>query len=486
MMEFDVDTMLYMVVGAIFLLVFVFSGSDIPLVGRYLGTIFYYFRTIPGIIVLGAAISVLSMLFDSLIDVVKEVVAALLVAVSTYGIVVAFEIDPATMSGAASAIGLGGNLVGFALTAIVVMFVYGIFAGIYKSSGGDIGQLMGAALVVAVIVYFMLGPWSHVVKRYIGFVKEPMIGLIEMGAAQADEMKLLFLDPWTWVQRQQMKNAASDDINPPVGVEITAIDNAIGNTLVHGQEAMFVVNIKNKGEHIARNVVVGYECERCKTKRVEINKGDLYPLEEDYAELYLVPVPDAPEGATQSSIDVKYFVSYTYSTDTMLQVSIMRKEDADERGYSQVLSNVDNSPAVLSLNVGRQPKIAGREYGLMIAFLKQKIGGVLDLSPSTAEVLIPKKLTTTAPSCSGKISSSVSSRSIDGEDYWVVSLNPGGVRVTKSGIAYVVCKLVAPVPEPTYSISGAITAHFRNYRFTATKRASYAVDLVGGEIVTGS
>lgn len=171
------------------------------------------------------------------------------------------------------------------------------------------------------------------------------------------------------------------------------------------------VEIQNQGDMKARDVYVAAECvKRCKAIGEEDEFiEDLMPHAGDYVHLG----PYLPDGEERQYAKLKIKAAYLYSTNSSLLTEVVSEEEMERQFLegNEVFRGVaalgKPSPAMLSLNVGKQPLRAGTEAGVLVSVLNTRNNGQVVLDESTEIRLhIPSDLRSGPMDCSSNLESS--------------------------------------------------------------------------------
>ncbi|MBI2232417.1 MAG: transglycosylase SLT domain-containing protein [Candidatus Aenigmarchaeota archaeon] len=276
----------------------------------------------------------------------------------------------------------------YMLFAFLFIF-FGIFQ-FYQTGGFPI--VLKMSVIVLIFGWVALGPYKAMYEGAINQVRTPVLVAWRAGTNAVSDISLLVTNPTAWYAKQQTTNVRPErPMAIPRALEITSI-NLLPQAVPQGAEfAMFLV-VKNDGDLPARNIKIADEndienvkcnsyCEFTDGKKAQITSLDkrngeayLMPGEAGRIEIRGLRAKYEKDRQAESRLGVVYInLSYEYSTNSSLLVSVMSKNEFQRRFaekedvFRQVVAVGKVSPAQLSLNVGPQPLESGKRALLLVS-----------------------------------------------------------------------------------------------------------------------
>jgi len=245
------------------------------------------------------------------------------------------------------------------------------------------------AVFVTIFGWVALGPYSAYYNQVIDQAKAPVEIAYRAVERAITDVWLLATNPTEWYARQQVVNVRPErPLDYPKGIEIISLD-ALPPSVAARQEFAVAAVIKNDGYIAAGDVRIDIGCNQwCETTAISVRPHDanrsrgtsfyIKPtMERGEAELVTISklVSKTREGreAEAQFARVSINVSYSYSTNSSLQVSVIDENELNRRFresdtvFKQVLAVGKLSPAQLSLNVGPQPLKSGTNAILLVS-----------------------------------------------------------------------------------------------------------------------
>jgi len=330
--------------------------------------------------------------------------------------------------------------------------------------------------------------------KYITGMKQPM-KIAWLAVKQGwHNIWLMMTDPTAWYAQQQQKNVHPEKaISYPKGVEITSIDLMPPYVPSDGSMPFRVyVQIQNQGDMKARDVYVSAECvKRCKaTGEESMLVEDLMPYEGRVIKLG----PYVPEGSKGQYAKLKIKASYLYSTNSSLLTEVMGEEEMQRRFvegeevFRGVAALGKPSPAMLSLNVGKQPLRAGTEAGVLVSVLNTRNNGQVVLDENTEIRLhIPSDLRSGPIDCSSNIGKSpIECKQGDNSDTQICHIKkkyaPQIVKPMQANTIFSFYCSFDVTTDVEKTKSRLITAELINYRYEAIEEKTIMITLPLGVI----
>ena len=306
-------------------------------------------------------------------------------------------------------VGMGGAVLRTSLGlgtgggAVFFIIYLGFMLLIYSSSG--FGGIVSVSILIAVIGYIFAGPYGGITRHYVSQIKEPIGIGISAVREGISNVWLMMTNPTEWYNIQQQRNVHPEKaISYPKGVEIISAKPTTPS--VPRDQTIPVriyTQIKNEGDMTARNLTVKASCEQycqvdpsVKEPQTEKTYEKFIP---GYADIALlgpfVPSDDARE---RHFMKLKIYAEYRYSTNTSLDIRVVDRNELErmfqENNYFKTTVSIGKpSPAMLSLNVGPQPLIAGSKMGLLVSVLNTRNNGEIYLDENTVfRIKIPSEL----------------------------------------------------------------------------------------------
>ncbi|MCD6557628.1 MAG: hypothetical protein J7K31_01185, partial [Candidatus Aenigmarchaeota archaeon] len=373
-------------------------------------------------------------------------------------------------------------------TLICILFYFLI----YNSNG--LSGVISINLVVYLVGYIFIGPYGGYMHKYITGMKQPM-KIAWLAVKQGwHNIWLMMTDPTAWYAQQQQKNVHPEKaISYPKGVEITSIDLMPPSVPSDGSIPFRVyVQIQNQGDMKARDVYVSAECvKRCKaTGEENMLVEDLMPYEGRVIKLG----PYVPEGSERQYAKLKIKAAYLYSTNSSLLTEVMGEEEMQRRFvegeevFRGVAALGKPSPAMLSLNVGKQPLRAGTEAGVLVSVLNTRNNGQVVLDENTEIRLhIPSDLRSGPIDCSSNIGKSpIECKQGDNPDTQICHIKkkyaPQIVKPMQANTIFSFYCSFDVTTDVEKTKSRLITAELINYRYEAIEEKTIMITLPLGVI----
>lgn len=227
----------------------------------------------------------------------------------------------------------------------------------------------------------------------------------------------------------------------------------------------------------------------CRTRDPEQLKQNYYAaissMERDEAEVITIPGFTANtftgREAELRNAKINVNISYTYSTSSQLEVSVIDTEELQRRFregdtvFKPVVATAKTSPAKLSLNVGPQPLKAGEEAFLLISVSNDRDDSRIILPDETLiEIIMPDSIGQDLV-CDGQKAEFVQK---EGQDVWrlryevIPSRGESRVEIKPydfNSIYAFICTFTAKNDdEINIEQSGIVTAELRSYVFVHT------------------
>ncbi|MBI2172849.1 MAG: rhomboid family intramembrane serine protease [Candidatus Aenigmarchaeota archaeon] len=304
-----------------------------------------------------------------------------------------------------------GAIIGY--TAVLLMLAFGFqtfvstgwfwgiwiffsLVGIFQfyHSGGFRIVLQGGVIIL-LFAYIALGPYSGYYHQAIDQVRGPVVVAYDAVEKTISDVYLLATNPTEWYARQQVQNVRPE--RSTVGaraLEITLFD-ALPASVPAGQQ--FAVTTVLKHEGVLDNVTdmkVAFSCNQwCLIDGVTATDSDVGKTSKGKFTINNAAggrsillkgesIVASFSGFISKSVTnreneyrlakVTMNVSYRYSTTSSLFVEAINSEELNKRtnegkNFRNVVATGKNGPAQLSLNVGPQPLIAGKNALLLVS-----------------------------------------------------------------------------------------------------------------------
>lgn len=268
----------------------------------------------------------------------------------------------------------------------------GIFQ--FYHSGGFRIVLQGGVIIL-LFAYIAMGPYSGYYQQVIDQVRGPVVVAYDAVEKTVGDVYLLATNPTEWYARQQVQNVRPEKSTVAArGLEITLFD-ALPASVPAGQQ--FAVTAVLKHEGVLDNVTdmkVAFSCNQwCLIDGVtatdkgvsRTSKGAFMINNAVNGQSILLKgesMVASFSGFISKSVTnreneyrlakVTMNVSYKYSTTSSLFVEVVNSEELNKRtnegkNFRNVVAIGKNGPAQLSLNVGPQPLIAGKNALLLVS-----------------------------------------------------------------------------------------------------------------------
>ena len=297
----------------------------------------------------------------------------------------------------------------YMLFAFLFIF-FGIFQ-FYQTGGFPI--VLKMSVIVLIFGWVALGPYKAMYEGAINQVRTPVLVAWRAGTNAVSDISLLVTNPTAWYAKQQTTNVRPErPMAIPRALEITSI-NLLPQAVPQGAEfAMFLV-VKNDGDLPARSIKIedetGVENVKCNSycEFTDGKKAQITSLDKRNGEAYLMPgeagrieirglkAKYEQERRSESRLGVVYInLSYEYSTNSSLLVSVMSKNEFARRFaekedvFRQVVAVGKVSPAQLSLNVGPQPLESGKRALLLVSVSNARDDGRIFLRQLKDAIII--------------------------------------------------------------------------------------------------
>jgi hypothetical protein len=256
----------------------------------------------------------------------------------------------------------------YLMWALIALFI-GVFQ-LYQAGGFRV--IFQVAVIAMVFGWIAMGPYSayyNVVKEQI---KAPIKSAYEAIKDAFVNVWLLATNPTEWYARQQVMNVRPEKpIDYPRGIEIVSLDAlppSVQGYVEGSTPTTFSIAavIRNDGMQDANNIDVKYGCKNDCDSLTGIKEVSETKLQPGVGSL--IWIRDIQTSAKLSSraaetkiAKVEVNVTYTYSTNSTLQVELMKSTEIQRRFKEQqdvfrpITAVAKTTPAQMSLNVGPQP-----------------------------------------------------------------------------------------------------------------------------------
>ncbi|GEM_PF-2822997 len=416
---------------------------------------------------------------------ISHLLAGLIIGLGALTLILAFQ-----------AFGAGG----FLFWALVILAIGVAVFQVYFPSGYPDGlrAVNVLAIIVLVFSFFALGPYSGFVVSVTDQIGAPIKAATAQGSLALTDVWLLITNPTEYFAQQQLRNVRPErPISFPKAVEVSRLD-AIPGTVPAGERFTLFAAFENQADQDAREVQANAECAFSAPRDVgpctKVSGAftgagrTMRPGQVDRAEWTFTSTGRTGREPGQRVAEtvfntVNLSLSAIYDTSSSLQVElatdaeISRRQTQQGRFYYSESAIGKVSPAQVSISVGPQPLITGRDATSVIAvtnarpdgnviFLPERTQVIIELSPAVGSGLVCSSQTLGGGNCN-----KAPSLNAQGNEEYGCVLPTGRQpllleRYQSRSVIPIFCQFkVAEVAPEVGSRTGLIIAQLKNYRF---------------------
>jgi len=295
----------------------------------------------------------------------------------------------------------GTSSIGFWIAWALLGFI-GLFQ--FYQTGGFKVVLQGS-IIILLFAYLALGPYQAYFHQAVDQVKAPVEIAYRAVSNAVTDVWLLATNPTEWYARQQVVNVRPErPLDFPKGVELSTIE-ALPASVPAGQQFALTTVIKNDGVlDQATDIMLSVYCDNQWCDSSQAKPNPIATPDDDARERLGILAKDIENGKifyvstglkrSESAIltvqpftanyltmraaetnfaRIKFNLSYMYTTNSSLQVSVISEGELNRRFregetvFKGVTAVSKGTPAQLSLNVGPQPLKNGTKSLLLVS-----------------------------------------------------------------------------------------------------------------------